>query len=275
MERRKYLTTGELARLTHVTKNTLFHYDKIGLFSPELVAENEYRYYSVHQVEVLNTIIMLRNLGMPLKEIRLFLEGRNPEKLIELFEKEEAQIQEQIAYLKKQSQWIKEKSEKVKNVLAVDTEQIYTRHQPETFYVINELDDLSDAAYAEKITELTELYAKKNSSTCYEIGNIQHSSDIMQGIYDNYQNVAIVTKQKPKSMKYYSMPEGEYLVAYSKGDWTNSRLAYEKLLRYAREKGLKLSAHFLEIYVVDSLTAEKQEDYITEISVRMMDEKNF
>lgn len=126
MERRKYLTTGELARLTHVTKNTLFHYDKIGLFSPELVAENEYRYYSVHQVEVLNTIIMLRNLGMPLKEIRLFLEGRNPEKLIELFEKEEAQIQEQIAYLKKQSQWIKEKSEKVKNVLAVDTEQIYT-----------------------------------------------------------------------------------------------------------------------------------------------------
>ena len=89
MDKSQYLTTGELAKLMHVTKNTLFHYDKIGLFSPEIVLDNEYRYYSIHQIEVLEAIIMLKELGMSLKEIQAFLSDRTPEKLLELFEKEE------------------------------------------------------------------------------------------------------------------------------------------------------------------------------------------
>ena len=46
MDHNKYMTTGEFARRMGVTKNTLFHYDNIGLFSPEIVDTNEYRYYS-------------------------------------------------------------------------------------------------------------------------------------------------------------------------------------------------------------------------------------
>ena len=49
MDHNKYMTTGEFARRMGVTKNTLFHYDYIGLFSPEIVDTNEYRYYSIYQ----------------------------------------------------------------------------------------------------------------------------------------------------------------------------------------------------------------------------------
>mgnify|MGYP000269148540 FL=1 len=48
MDHNKYMTTGEFARRMGVTKNMLFHYDKIGLFSPEIVDTNEY--YSIYQV---------------------------------------------------------------------------------------------------------------------------------------------------------------------------------------------------------------------------------
>lgn len=37
MDHNKYMTTGEFARRMGVTKNTLFHYDNIGLFLPEIV----------------------------------------------------------------------------------------------------------------------------------------------------------------------------------------------------------------------------------------------
>ena len=37
MERKDYLTTGELAQLMGITKHTLFHYDDIGLFQPEYI----------------------------------------------------------------------------------------------------------------------------------------------------------------------------------------------------------------------------------------------
>ncbi|MFR8179622.1 MAG: MerR family DNA-binding transcriptional regulator [Dorea sp.] len=36
MERKDYLTTGELTQLMGITKHTLFHYDDIGLFQAEI-----------------------------------------------------------------------------------------------------------------------------------------------------------------------------------------------------------------------------------------------
>ena len=76
-----YMTTGELARIMGITKETLFHYDEIGLFCPQVVKENRYRYYSVDQIELLDTILLLKELGIPLKEIRSLLEKRTPEKV--------------------------------------------------------------------------------------------------------------------------------------------------------------------------------------------------
>ncbi|WP_268334816.1 MerR family DNA-binding transcriptional regulator, partial [Bacillus inaquosorum] len=35
-----HLTTGQFSKLMGVSKDTLFHYDRIGIFSPELKADN-------------------------------------------------------------------------------------------------------------------------------------------------------------------------------------------------------------------------------------------
>ena len=52
------LTTGELAKIMGITKETLFHYDEIGLFRPAIVLPNRYRYYEITQTELLNTILL-------------------------------------------------------------------------------------------------------------------------------------------------------------------------------------------------------------------------
>ena len=62
MDHNKYMTTGEFARRMGVTKNTLFHYDNIGLFLPEIVDTNDYRYYSIYQMEVFDTIIIYEEI---------------------------------------------------------------------------------------------------------------------------------------------------------------------------------------------------------------------
>lgn len=73
MEQRMYMTTGELAKLMGITKETLFHYDEIGLFRPAVVMKNGYRYYEVSQMELLDAILLLKELRMPLKEIQELL----------------------------------------------------------------------------------------------------------------------------------------------------------------------------------------------------------
>ena len=47
---KKYLKTGEFASLCGVTKDTLFHYDDIGLLKPARVGENGYRLYGLYQL---------------------------------------------------------------------------------------------------------------------------------------------------------------------------------------------------------------------------------
>ena len=75
------MTTGEFARIMRITKETLFHYDEIGLFQPELTQPNGYRYYSIYQTEILDTILLLKDIGMPLKEIKKQLVNRAPAKV--------------------------------------------------------------------------------------------------------------------------------------------------------------------------------------------------
>lgn len=90
-----YITTGEIAKLMGITKETLFHYDEIGLFRPAIVLPNGYRYYEVSQMELLDAILLLKELGMPLKEIRDLLGKRSPQKMLEIFSERERKIQEE------------------------------------------------------------------------------------------------------------------------------------------------------------------------------------
>ena len=89
MGKQEYLSAGRFAALVGTTKETLFHYDEIGLFVPKRRGTNGYRYYAMDQMETFDVIGMLRELGMPLAEIRNYLEQRSPEKFGVLLEQEE------------------------------------------------------------------------------------------------------------------------------------------------------------------------------------------
>lgn len=49
MEKHRF-KTAEFAALCGVKKDTLLHYDHIGLLKPQWVGENGYRYYSARQI---------------------------------------------------------------------------------------------------------------------------------------------------------------------------------------------------------------------------------
>ena len=70
MERKDYLTTGELTQLMGITKHTLFHYDDIGLFQPKYINEKGYRFYSIDHIDILNTIMVLRDIYIKINEIQ-------------------------------------------------------------------------------------------------------------------------------------------------------------------------------------------------------------
>ena len=66
-------TVKEVSRLTGVSVRTLHHYDAIGLLKPTAVTEAGYRLYDEQTLGKLQTILLFRELELPLKEIKEML----------------------------------------------------------------------------------------------------------------------------------------------------------------------------------------------------------
>ena len=56
----KYLI-GEVSKLFNITRDTLLHYDKIGLLSPKKDDKNGYRYYNIEDLNYLTDIIFYKS----------------------------------------------------------------------------------------------------------------------------------------------------------------------------------------------------------------------
>lgn len=63
-------TVRQVARLAQVSVRTLHHYDAIGLLPPTRVGENGYRYYDDDALLRLQQILLYREIGLPLAQIR-------------------------------------------------------------------------------------------------------------------------------------------------------------------------------------------------------------
>ena len=68
-------TVKEVAQLSGVSVRTLHHYDEIGLLHPTRVTDAGYRLYDDGALQKLQTILMLRQLQFPLKQIRQILDA--------------------------------------------------------------------------------------------------------------------------------------------------------------------------------------------------------
>lgn len=71
------LKIGDLSRLTKVSVRSLRHYDKLGLLKPAFInTKTSHRYYTLDQLERLNRIIALKNLGFSLQQVGQLLEAK-------------------------------------------------------------------------------------------------------------------------------------------------------------------------------------------------------
>jgi DNA-binding transcriptional MerR regulator len=68
--RARGLRVGEVARLAHVSVRTLHHYDRIGLLCPSMRSDAGYRLYTDPDLERLQTVLLYKELGFGLGEIR-------------------------------------------------------------------------------------------------------------------------------------------------------------------------------------------------------------
>lgn len=271
MERSIYMTTGEFAKMVGVTKDTLFHYDDINLFSPEIVGENGYRYYSINQAETLDTILILKDLGMPLKEIREFIKNRNADRFIELFTEREQQIDKEIFKLQSMKEWIAQRRQKIEIAAKTDYMDVSVGTFQDRYYLFRKVSGDFEKEFYKKMSELVYEFQTTGAKCNYEVAYIQYGEMVENNIYDRYDNIILLFERNMQNLECKKMPGGNYITAYHKGHWDSIGEAYERLIKYKETNRLKTDDIYIERYVVDNFTTDDVNEYVTEITVRIID----
>src|ERR1700690_2734919 len=95
---------NEVSKSIGVSKRTLQYYDEIGLLAPSKKTEADYRLYDDVAIEKLWKILLLREMGYPLKDIKRIMDDpdfdlRNSiEKHIDIMTKEKERLENLIGY---------------------------------------------------------------------------------------------------------------------------------------------------------------------------------
>ncbi|HPG42362.1 MAG TPA: MerR family transcriptional regulator [Acholeplasmataceae bacterium] len=133
-------TIQELSNLAGVSKRTLRYYDEIGLLVAKRRKDSSYRVYETSDVDILHYILILKEMGFGLDQIKVILEKSSSEHMINIFEKhvielyqrqEKTQkmihnVKQTIASLKGEAQMNnQEKFEGYKEVLLIENDQKY------------------------------------------------------------------------------------------------------------------------------------------------------
>lgn len=272
IDRKYYLSTGEFAKLMGVTKHTLFHYDKIGLFSPEIRLENEYRYYSIQQCELFDMILVLRELGMSLQDIHAYIKQKESSQLLKLFDKEERIIEERIERLKKQKIWIESKRKQIESLTEMEYSNIEVKWFPKRYLCIKYIESEEEIEVTKGLTKLIEQFMKYNELEVYELAFLQNDEQILARRPSEaiaYHEVGIILPKRPKGIASELLKEGEYVVGYHVGHWNTIHETYERIQAFLKEQQIETEGSYLETYIVDSWLVDEYEEYVTQIAIRM------
>lgn len=268
--KQNYFTTGEFAKLVGVTKHTLFHYDKIGIFSPEIKEENDYRYYSFYQLEVFYVISALKELDMPLKDIKAYLDRRSPNELISILENEEKIIDKKISNLLKMKSVISGKINLTKEVFNIDINKILIERCEEELLVLTECTSITnEKSLAFAVANHVKYCEENEVFSPHSMGEMLSVEDIKNGIYDKYDYFYTRVYENNKKIKPYKKEAGLYLIAYHDRGFYTINEAYNRILKFAEENNLKLEGYFYEDILLDELSVSSYDEYLIKISIEV------
>lgn len=271
MEFKAWMTIGEFAKLSGVSRKNLIYYDNIGLFSPEKIGKNGYRYYGYHQLDTIWVIYALKEIGMPLKEIEVYLNERSPNRLIEVFERQKKKIDLEIQKLTRISDMMEKRLEMTRESMTV-TDQVIElkRCSEEWLYLSHRMTDYSDAGINAVLQEYFESCLKMGISYGAPLGDMLEKEKILK---ECWQEPSYYYIQVPEEMK--KLPgvvrkvPGSYMIGYIRGDYECADQLYASLLREIGAQGLKVVGSGYRETLLDEIAVKSSKDYFFRISIKV------
>lgn len=250
---RQYLNIGEVAKLLHMSTSQIRYYEKEGLIKPKEVSEGKYRLYDFPQLEILEIIILLREMDMPLKSIKALLDDDTSYNYKNLLSDSISKLDQDIEELKKKRRHLKDKLETF-NQFQSEVFEIVD-HPQRTIHILDkDHEKESSPKMVYDFTRAHKLDYLNYDAIIYVIG--RNEGKIM-GIYE------------PNSTTDYTLEKtilekGSYFSYTSKiKDYDATNSLFEVLHNEATKRGLRLIGPTVHIENLNTILYSKGTMYIT------------
>lgn len=272
MDDKNYLSTGELANMLGVSKQTVIYYDRVGLISPAKRDEKDYRYYTLEQVDELDSIITFRNLGVSIEVLKDYLRERNVQSCIEMLKKQKLNVAAEIEKLDRIQKKIDARAALLEKVAAVkDLKKVEFVNQAREYYMIENCMQSDEKSYMQSFINICNHSKKLHIDFENPICNILKKEDILEG---NYKRVSAYGIEIPEAFRNYPIewqekPEGIYASTYHKGHYEKMYLAYQRLLDTIEQEGYVVCGNAYEVDLFSTLTSSDKDEYMKHISIQV------
>lgn len=257
----------EIARLFRLHPDTLRYYEEKGLLHP-VRGENGYRMYTIQDVCTLNVIRSLRELDLQTEEIRSYLERRSIGETLSLLDRQEALLEERLALLQSALRETADRRRRLLRYRDVPEGRVTVTEEGERPYVF-----LQENVILEKEIDflLKKLEGRHQDYIkiigVQTMGAILDGESLRQGVCSHFSCVFFLTPSGgPRDAV---LPAGRYAGLFYRGSYEHLDRHLETLFRGVRDLGLTPAAPPLELYRVDVHDTRREEEYVTELQVRL------
>ncbi len=265
-----FFTIGEISKLYNIPSKTLRYYDSIGLFKPSRInPENNYRYYSVEQFEMLNSIKYLRHMGFSIDDIKKHIKTRDSgsfrDKLLEYRKINEAEIER----LKTVTESLNERIAELDNVLNnADFGKVELERFPER-KILRLKENYSDISGLElNLRKLENSAGIDPSIIIGRVGVTVSRENLEKGIYSIYNSIFIIQDSGTENRYTEILPPGDYAsVSVNCGDHSSSPVYYRKIFSFLEKNNYRICGDASERVVIDSFISSAESEHLTVIEI--------
>jgi len=241
---------GEFAELSGVSAKTLRFYDEIGLLRPASVdPRTGYRLYVSQQLEELAAILALKDIGLPLVEVRhLIKKAESPAARQETLRQLKGRLEESIQTAERSLKWVSSALDELGTKRAI---AVVVKRRPAVL-IASIRTRLEDCAEIERFQRelLRELPPQALADLRGTLWHRCQDSGQIEG------EAFVALKQRVPVRSVYELkllPPATLACAYSGLDDDSAEEAYEAIRKWLRVRGYKLAGPKREVYLDELL----------------------
>lgn len=262
------LYAREFAALYGLTRETLLYYDKIGLFHPALRGENGYRLYALDQIPQFDFLLLLRDAGVPLSDIRQVLQTATPQQTLALLRTREEKVRDQIKALRRLEKRIAFTAGRMETGLHTVCEHPRIEEWDTAYYLSFPAgpevwgDRYRRIAFVRRILKQ---YGER-SPGCFVRSSLITREHLLQGRFEK--DCFCLQVETPDNQESLLIrPRGLYAVMEHRGPYQSLPRAYEALLMFIRQNGYTVTGHGYESDLLGYAAVRRDEDYMVQIAI--------